>query len=104
MHANLSTWKLAPHVRDEEPYAEFIARLLQQTLPMARVLGLLDSMIVRVGDDTIVAINVYEDEASAADAWTRARTLITRHYGNELEFVSITTGRADDMPQLTRAE
>ena len=69
---------------------------------VARALGLLDSIMVRSGDDILVSITLYEDEDSAATAWQRARALIERHYGHALSFVGITSGRADDMPDLTR--
>jgi hypothetical protein len=101
MYASISTWHLDESIRDEAAYEDFVGSVLNKALPTSRELGILDALLVRVADDTFVAVTVF-DSAEAADAvWQQAIGPQSILYSEKITLVNRVTGHAVDMPELT---
>jgi hypothetical protein len=97
MYANVSTWHLGPAIRPPDAFAAFVTGALESSLPVMRSLGLLDTVGVRIGPDTLCIVrlcgdattfeSLYTDETMAA-----AKPLID----GKLALVEQATGRAFD--------
>ena len=100
MWAKIETWRLAAEIQDDQAYSVFLRELSARNTPILREHGLLDGFVVRVGPDTMLTMNLYENEAQAESAW---RDVIS-HLGDELEgrvsLIERHVGPAVDLPML----
>ena len=100
MHASIVHWRLTDAVREPEQYETYLRRLAQENIPILRDFGLLDSFVLRVSDDRVMVVNVFEDEAGAEAAWEEIHGSLAPPLEGHLELIERTSARADDLPLL----
>jgi hypothetical protein len=101
MYASISTWHLDESLRDEAAYEDFVGSVLNKALPVSRKLGILDALLVRVAEDTFVAVTVFDSAEAAEAVWQEATGPQSTLYNERITLVDRVTGRAVDMPELT---
>ena len=99
MYATVTTWLLNESVRDTDAYDAFLREMVRRNIELARRVGMLDALMMRVEPDTLVGIAVYETAEDAAAAGPIARKAGTS-FGDALEFVDRVGGPMNDMPTL----
>jgi hypothetical protein len=97
MHASVVTWRLKPSVQGKEEYDAYLSTLANENIPILRQYGLLDSIVLRMSQDTIQVINVFEDEASANAAWGEIPRRLAPALEGRLELIDRITVRADEL-------
>jgi len=100
VHANIVTWRLTHSVRNPEDYQRYLKVLAQRNIPILRRFGLLDSFVLRMSEDTVQVVNVFEDEAGADSAWAEIKRSLAPAIEGHLELMERTSARADDLPLL----
>ena len=103
MYASISTWHLDESIQDEAAYEHFVGSVLNKSLPAARELGILDALLVRVADDTFVAVTIFDSAETAEAVWQHAIGPQSGLYNEKITFVSRVAGRADDIPEFTHS-
>jgi hypothetical protein len=101
MHASISTWRLNKSLREEAVFAAYVSRVMDQNVELANEVGLLDVMVIRVSEDTIVTVGMYESLEAVDAAIQRSTRLYEEHYVADIELLDRKVGRADDIPLLT---
>jgi hypothetical protein len=100
VHANIVTWRLTHSVRDPEDYQRYLKALAERNIPILRRFGLLDSFVLRMSEDTVQVVNVFEDEAGAESAWAEINGSLAPAIEGHLELMERISARADDLPLL----
>lgn len=100
MHASIVTWRLTEAVRDDENYDTYLRRLAHANIPILRRFGLLDSIVLRMSNDTVQVVNVFEDQVGADAAWDEINKSLYPAIEGNLELIDRISARADDMPLL----
>jgi hypothetical protein len=98
MHASIVTWRLSPAVQGKEEYDAYLSTLANENIPILRQFGLLDSLVLRMSQDTIQVVNVFEDEPGANAAWAEIPRSLAPALEGRLELIDRITVRADDLP------
>jgi len=100
VHANIVTWRLTESVRNPEDYQRYLKSLAQKNIPILRRFGLLDSFVLRMSDDMVQVVNVFEDRDGAELAWAEINGSLAPAIEGHLEFMNRISARADDLPLL----
>lgn len=100
MHANIVTWRLTEAVRNPEDYEAYLKALAQKNVPILRRFGLLDSFVLRMSEDTVQVVNVFEDQAGAESAWAEINDSLAPALDGHFELIHRVSARADDLPLL----
>jgi hypothetical protein len=100
MYAKIETWRLAPEIQGDEAYEQFVRALAQRNTPILRNYGLLDGFAVRVGPDSMLTMNLYEDAAHAEAAWGEVIAGLSEALKGQLTLLDRMIGPAVDMPML----
>jgi hypothetical protein len=98
MHASVVTWRLSPAVQGPEEYDAYLSTLANENLPILRQHGLLDSFVLRMSQDTIQVVNIFEDEAGANAAWSEIPRSLAPALEGRLQLIDRITVRADELP------
>jgi hypothetical protein len=101
MHASISTWRLAEALREEAVFAAYAKQVMDQNVALANEIGLLDVMVIRVSEETIITVGMYESPEAVDAAVQRSTRLYQEQYVADIELLDRKIGRADDIPQLT---
>lgn len=100
MLASVSRWRIDETVRDEAAFRGFLQSSLGKHVAILRDLGLLDIVVVRVADDVMLAVTIYEDEAEGQTGWTASQIAFRDDLNGKLELINRIAGPAFDLPQL----
>ena len=100
MLASVSQWRLAETIREPGTFREFIQSTLGKHVAILRDHGLLDIVVVRIADDVMLAVTIYEDEAEGQAGWTASQIAFRDDLHGKLEFIERSAGPAFDLPQL----
>ena len=100
MYAKIETWRLAPEIQGDEAYDQFVRALAQRNTPILRNYGLLDGFAVRVGPDSMLTMNLYEDAEHAEAAWGEVIVGLSEALKGQLTLLDRMIGPAVDMPML----
>ena len=100
MHASVVHWRLTEAVREPEQYEAYLRLLARENIPILRDFGLLDSFVLRMSEDRVMVINIFEDEAGAEAAWEQITQSLAPPLEGHLELIERTSARADDLPLL----
>ena len=102
MHAKIIIWRLGPDHREEQAYHRFVRAFAQTSMAKLRPFGLLDGFLVRLNDNAILTINLYEQRDEAWAAW---ESVVSQSgYGTEgdLEIIFRIIAPVEDLPLLTQ--
>jgi hypothetical protein len=100
MFASFATWRLDSSLRAPDALAEYLQVAMTRYLPILRRLGLLDMHVVRLADDVILVVHLYQDPIEGNVDYQEAIAATQNVLGSKVEFVKGHTGRAYDAPQL----
>lgn len=100
MLASVSRWRICEAVRAEAAFREFLTSSLGKHVAILRGFGLLDIIVVRVSDDAMLAVTLYEDDAEGQAGWTASQIAFRDDLLGKLEFIDRVAGPAFDLPQL----
>ncbi len=100
MHANLVTWRLAPAIQPAEELAAHLRGVWTHYSQLLRQVGLLDVLVVRTGEDEMLAIRLYDDSRADDLANEEAVTTLGTEYLSKVTAIEKRVGRAFDAPQL----
>src|SRR5688500_8804273 len=100
MYAKIETWRLAPEIHGDEAYDQFVRELAERNTPFLRTYGLLDGFAVRVGPDSMLTMNLYEDAEDAEAAWGEVIVGLSEALKGQLTLLARIIGPAVDMPML----
>jgi hypothetical protein len=98
MYASVVTWRLSASIQGNEGYDAYLSTLANENIPILREFGLLDSFVLRMSEDTIQVVNIFEDEAGANAAWGEIPRSLAPALEGRLELIDRLTVRADDLP------
>jgi hypothetical protein len=97
MHASVVTWRLSPAVQGTDEYDAYLSTLANENIPILRQYGLLDSFVLRMSQDTIQVVNIFEDETGANAAWGEIPRRLAPALEGRLQLVDRITVRADEL-------
>lgn len=100
MLASVSRWRIDERVRDEATFRDLLRSSLGRHVAILRDHGLLDIVVVRISDDTMLAVTVYEDDAEGQAGWTASQIAFRDDLIGKLELIGRIAGPAFDLPQL----
>jgi hypothetical protein len=100
MHANLVTWRLDPSILSPESLGAHLRGVWENFSPLLLQIGLLDVLVVRTSEDTMLAIRLYADRQSGDAAYDQAVRRLGTEYTSKVSVVEKAVGRAFDVPQL----
>ncbi len=100
MLASVSRWRIAETVRDETTFRDFIRTSLGKHVAILRDLGLLDILVVRISDDVMLAVTIYENDSEGQTGWTASQIAFRDDLSGKLELIGRVAGPAFDLPQL----
>ena len=101
MYARISYTRLDPSIQDPDAFTAYLAEFADQVMAMLSRLGLLDVLLVRISDDTLVSLRLFEDpaafDAAMQEAWQTISPDLT---AGKVEILEQFRGRAFDAAQL----
>jgi hypothetical protein len=100
-YASISTWRLAESLRDEAVFDAYVKRVMEQNVALANEVGLLDVMVIRVSEETIMTVGMYESREAVEAAIQRSTRLYQERFVSDIELLDRKFGRAVDIPQVT---
>ena len=100
MLASVTRWRISESVRAEDTFRDFLQKSLGKHVAILRDLGLLDILVVRIADDVMLAVTIYEDEAEGQAGWTASQIAFKDDLRGKLELIGRVAGPAFDLPQL----
>jgi hypothetical protein len=100
MYANLVTWRLDPSIRSPESLGAHLRAVWESFRSLLLQAGLLDVLVVRTGEDTMLAIRLYADRAAADATYAEALAELSNDYIRKVEVIDRRDGRAFDVPQM----
>lgn len=101
MYARISYTRLDPSIQDPDAFVAYLAEFADQVMAMLSRLGLLDVLLVRISDDMLMSLRLFEDpaafDAAMREAWQSVSPdLMT----GKVEILEQFRGRAFDATQL----
>lgn len=101
MYANISISRLDPSIRDPDALMAYLTTLADSVMSMLTRLGLLDVLVVRISDDTLLSLRLFEDPKAFDAAMREARSSVSPDLiAGKIEPVEQLRGRAFDAAQL----
>jgi hypothetical protein len=100
MLASVTRWRISETISEDAAFRDFMQSSLGKHVSILRNLGLLDILAVRVSDDILLAVTIYEDEAEGQAGWAASQIAFHDDLLGKLELISRITGPAFDLPQL----
>ena len=100
MLASVSRWRIDESVRDDAAFFELMQTSLRKHVSILRDLGLLDIMVVRVAEDVLLAVTIYENDAEGQEAWKASQIAFRDDLAGKLEVIDRIAGPAFDLPHL----
>jgi hypothetical protein len=101
MYARISYTRLDPSIREPDAFMTYLAGFADEVMAMLSRLGLLDVLLVRISDDTLMSLRLFEDpvafDAAMREAWRTASPDLT---AGKVEILEQVRGRAFDATQL----
>lgn len=104
MYANLVTWRLDPSIRPPDVLADHLRGVWTQYSQLLSQRGLLDVLVVRTSEETMLAIRLYEDLAAGDAEYQQAVNSLGIEYTSKVEAIKTEVGRAFDVPLLLGSE
>jgi hypothetical protein len=101
MYARISFTRLDQSIQDPDAFMSYLSGFADEVMAMLSRLGLLDVLLVRISDDTLMSLRLFEDpaafDAAMQEAWQSVSPdLMT----GKVEIVEQFRGRAFDAAQL----
>ena len=100
MLASVTRWRISESVRDDATFRELLHTSLGNHVAILREHGLLDIIVVRIAEDVLLAVTIYEDDAEGQDAWVASQIAFRDDLLGKLELINRVAGPAFDLPQL----
>ena len=100
MLASVSKWRIAESLRAGEDVLELGPTSLARHIDVLRGLGLLDILSIRVSDDQLLVVTIYEEKLEGEDAWKAAQLAFREDLEGKLELLGRESGPAYDIPSL----
>lgn len=100
MLASVSRWRLADTIREPAAFRKFLQSSLGKHVAILRDFGLLDILVVRISDDVVLAVTIYEDDVEGQAGWTASQIAFRDDLHGKLELIGRVAGPAFDLPQL----
>src|SRR5687767_599747 len=100
MLASVSRWRLAETIREPGAFPDFLQTSLGKHVAILRDHGLLDVVVVRISDDVMLAVTIYEDEAEGQAGWTASQIAFRDDLRGNVELIGRVAGPAFDLPRL----
>ena len=100
MHASIVTWRLDASIRSPDALESFLHDIWERFAETLHRLGLLDVVVVRSAEDSILAIRLYADNIELDASYRQAVATVGAMLEGKVEFVEKREGRAFDVPQL----
>jgi hypothetical protein len=100
MFATLASWHLGPTLRSLRALEHYIAEGTRRFHPLLRELGLIDALVIRLGEDEMEVLSLYEDPVDGQAAHQEALTAMAGYMEGQVELVRTRSGRAYDIPLL----
>jgi len=100
MFAKIAPWRLAPEIRGEQAFDQFVRDLSRRNTPVLRDHGLLDGFVVRIAPEMMLTMNLFDSVADAESAWKDVIANLGNELDGKFEFLERYVGPAVDMPML----
>ena len=100
-YASISTWRLAEALRDDSVFDAYVKQVMEQNVELANEVGLLDVMVIRVSEEIIMTVGMYESREAVEAAIQRSTRLYQERFASDIELLDRKFGRAVDIPQVT---
>ncbi len=94
MFATVTNWRLAQSVQPGEVKDRLLQEMVSRSIEIARERGILDVIMVEVNPDRLIVISSYETVEGAVASGPPLLAFLGEHFGDKLELVSRTIGRA----------
>ena len=100
MLASVTRWRINESVREATAFHELLHTSLGKHVAILRDLGLLDIIVVRIADDVLLAVTIYEDEVEGQAGGAASQVAFRDDLLGKMELISRVAGPAFDLPQL----
>lgn len=94
MFATVTNWRLAQSVPPGEVKDRLLQEMVTRSIDIVRERGILDLIMVEIEPDRLIAISCYETMEDAIASGPPLLAYLGKHYGDKIELVSRTVGRA----------
>ena len=100
MFSTMATWRIDGSLRAPAALNSYLAERMEMSIDLLKHLGLVDMTVMRLADDVIMAVLLYDRPGDVSEAHTRAQTSMQAVLGDKVKLVKAHTGWAFDVPQL----
>jgi hypothetical protein len=104
MYTVVTNWRIGREYRGDEAYRDFLYEAGRQVVPILRNFGMLDVFVIRISDEVVKFVNVYESADLAERALATVQEVAGPFLARHLELLERSGGPTIDLPSLMREQ
>ncbi len=104
MYTVVTNWRIGREFRSEEAYHAFLHEAGRQVVPILRDYGMLDVFVIRISDEVVKFVNVYESADLAEQALAAVQEAAGPFLARHLELLERSGGPTIDLPSIMREQ